>query len=333
MTFRELISRIQEISGQSSGGEFENLVKFAINATYQRILDTGLVPHEHREFSFSTVASTSQYGMPLYVRKVLNIEDATNRRSLWSTSVRQFDQGYAGNTDSANPTFSYPLGTRGVEKFPAADGALTLVSDSTADDGGNFKVRVTGFNASGVLVTELVTMNGTTAVSTTNSYDSTLGVERLTKVPAASITFTGNITAKDSSGNTIAVVPYWWDSPDYVWIEFHPIPSAAVTYTLRVEMRKPPLLNDGDWPEFDQEFHDLLVWGTTQDLLISFGKGDVADRHRLTFTERLQEFRREKDSQPNMVWVFSDVQSATGITNRPRRPWIPGVDVGLGSAS
>ena len=326
MNYREVIDRVLALSAQGSGGAFEELVKFGVNATYMRILDTGLVPHEHREFAFSTVASTSQYGLPLYVRKVLNIEDPDNDRSLWETSARQFDHSYAGSSSSGDPIQSYSLGTRGVQAFPASDGTLTLVSDSNVDDGGNFLVRVTGFNTAGVLVTEQVTMDGTSNVTTANSYDSTLGVERITKEPASGFAFTGNVTVKDDDANTISVIPFWWDSPDYEWIEFQPVPGSAITYTLRVEMRKPPLINDGDWPEFDQEFHDMLVWGTTQDILPAFGKGDVAATHRFSFDNRMAEFKREKDSTPNAVWTFSNVQSRVGIANRPHRPLIPGVD-------
>ncbi|MAH51569.1 hypothetical protein CMI37_37480 [Candidatus Pacearchaeota archaeon] len=333
MNFGEIVDRVLDLSGQGSGGAFEKLVKFGINAAYLRVLDTGLIPHEHREFTLASVADTSQYGLPLYVRKVLNLEDPTNDISLWTTSARQYDQSYPGTSDSGTPRLSYSLGTRGVEKFPASDGTLSLVSDDTGDDGSNYKVRVTGFNTSGVLVTEQVTMDGTTAATTTNSYDSTLGIERIAKEPAEGITFSGNITVKDDDSNTISIVPIWWDSPDYVWIEFHPIPSAVITYTVRVEMRKPPLVNDGDWPEFDQEFHDLLVWGTTQELLPAFGKSPVADRHRASFDQRLKDFRREKDATPNAVWTFSNVQNRAGYGQRPHRPLIPGVDVGLGTAT
>ena len=328
-TFREILTDVLAYSGQARGGAFEVLVKDQVNFAYRRILDSGKVPHEQREFSLTSVASTSKYGLPLYVRKVLNIEDPTTPRFVFMNTARDFDKRNPGATDSSTPASAYPFGVRGVQKYPASDGTLTLVSDSIADAGNDFKMRITGFNTSGVLVTELRSMNGTTDVTTTTSWDSTLGIERITKVPSTGFTFTGNVTVKDDDANTISVIPVWWDSPDYQWIEFDPIPAAAITYNIRCEMRKPPLVNDSDWPEFNQDFHDLLIWGVTADLLPTLGKSGVADRHRATFETRMSEFTGDNNSQPASLYVFGNVQNRVQVRNRPLAPYIQGVDVGL----
>jgi hypothetical protein len=330
-TFREILTDVLAYSGQAKGGTFENLVKDQVNFVYRRVLDSGKVPHEHREFSLTSVAETSKYGLPMYVRKVLNIEDPTTPRFVFMSTAREFDKRNPGSTDSSTPASAYPYGVRGVQKYPSANGVLAVESDSTADAGVNFKLRITGFNSSGILVTELVTMNGTTAVNTTTSWDSTLGIERVTKVPATGFTFTGNVTVKDAAANTISVIPVWWDSPDYQWIEFDPIPAAAITYNIRCEMRKPPLVNDSDWPEFNQDFHDLLIWGVTADLLPTLGKSGVADRHRATFEARMSEFTGDNNSQPASLYVFGNVQNRVQIRNRPLAPYIQGVDIGLAS--
>ena len=330
-TFREILTDVLAYSGQAKGGAFETLVKDQVNFAYRRVLDSGKVPHEHREFSLTSVASTSKYGLPLYVRKVLNIEDPTTPRFVFMNTARDFDKRNPGSTDSSTPASAYPFGVRGVEKYPAGDGVLALTSDSPADAGSNFKVRITGFNTSGVLVTELVNMNGTNSVNTTTSWDSELGIERVTKVTATGFTFTGNVTVKDAAANTISVIPVWWDSPDYQWIEFDPIPAAAITYNIRCEMRKPPLVNDSDWPEFNQDFHDLLIWGVTADLLPTLGKSGVADRHRATFEARMSEFTGDNNSQPASLYVFGNVQNRVQVRNRPLAPYIQGVDVGLAS--
>jgi|TARA_Y100000310_G_scaffold65939_1_gene61374 hypothetical protein len=328
-TFREIITDVLAYSGQSRGGVFEALVKNQVNFAYRRVLDSGKVPHEHREFSLTSVADISKYGLPLYVRKVLNIEDPTTPRFVYMDTARGFDKRNPGATESTTPSSAYPYGARGVQKYPNSDGVLKYYSDSTADAGSSFKLRFTGFNTSGVLVTEEKALSGTASVDTATSWDSTLGIERITKVPAAGSTFTGNVTVTDDDDNVISVIPVWWDSPDYQWIEFDPIPAAAITYTIRCEMRKPPLVNDTDWPEFDQDFHDLLIWGVTQDLLPTLGKVGVADRHRATFESRMAEFTGDKNSQPASLYVFGNVQNRAGVRNRPLAPYIAGVDIGL----
>lgn len=330
-TFRVVVDDILAYAGQGSGGKFETLVKNNVNSVYRRILDSGVVPHEHREFSMASVVSTSQYGLPLYVKRVLNIEDPTTPRFVYMDTARAFDKRSPGSTDSSTPFSAYPLGVRGVEKFPASDGKLGFVSSDSGDTGTNYDIRVTGFNTAGVLVTELVQMTGTSKKETVNNYDSTLGIERIVKAPDSGFTFSGNITVTDDDSNTISVIPAFWTSPDYQWIEFDPIPAAVITYTIRCEMRKPPLVNDTDWPEFDQEYHDLLIWGVTQDLLPTLGKSGVGDRHRATFKDRMSAFIGNRDSQPASIFVFGNVQSRGERRNRPGAPYIEGVHVGLAS--
>ena len=333
MDYRAVKDAVLEFAAQGSGGKFEILVGQNINATYRDVLNSGPVPHEEREFSFASVAGQKQYGLPIYVRKVKNWLDNTNDKNLWKETTSGFDKKYPGNADSGDPSLVFPQGARGVQAYPESDGTLSLVSDNSADDGTSLKARVVGYNTAGVLVTELVTMDGTTPVTTTNSYDSTLGIERVVKSTAAGVSFAGNVTVSDSDANVLSIIPTWWDAPDYVWVQMHPIPSAAITYTMRTEMRKPPLVNDADWPEFDQEYHDLLVWGTTKDLLPTLGKGSVAAVHRKTYEDRMQQFKGETNPNNNTIFVFSNVQATVGLQNRPLRPMIPGVDIGLGNAS
>jgi len=333
MTFTDIVKTILDYAGQPTGSALETMVKVLVNGEYQRVLSAGNIPHESRVFTLTTVADTYQYGFPLYVKKVLNIEDPTNKKFVYYENARFFDKNYPGTTESGTPTFAFPLGVRGVQANPAADGVLSLVSDSSDDAGSNFKIRVTGYNTSGVLVTEQVTMNGTTEVNTSNSFDSTLGLERVVKEPATNSTFAGNITVTDSSGNTLLVMPVWWLSPDYQWVQFHPRCGSAVTYNVRSEMRKPPLVNDTDWPAFDSDYHMMLVFGVTKDLLPTFGKTSVADRHRDTYDEMMRALKASFPDEPSEFFTFSDVQSRSRRRQRPQRPLIEGVDYGLVTSS
>jgi len=329
MQFGDAVGAVLDYAGQGAGGAFEDHVRVLMNGVYRRVLDKGRVPNEEREFTLTTEEDTSQYGMPLYVRRVLNIEDPDTPRFVFVTTPRAFDKNYPGTTESGTPSMAYIMGVRGVQKQPASDGVLSLSSDSTVDAGSNYQVRVTGFNTAGVLVTEMVTLTGTTAVETSNSYDSTLGVERVVKAPASGFSFSGNVTVADSEDNTLSVIPVWWESPDYEWVEFHPIPDAEISYVVRAEMRKPPLVNDTDWPEFSEEYHMLLVFGVTMDLLPGLGMVEQADRHRDSFDELLKQMQESNQRRPANVLQFRDVQSMGGVRQRPLRPLILGVDFGL----
>jgi hypothetical protein len=329
--YKQIVEDILMYGGQPTGGEAETLVKNRINGVYYRVMDMVTTPSEEREFTLATVADKSQYGMPLWVKKILNIEDPTTPRVVAETTARAFDKVNPGSTASSVPHSFYVLQTKGTRAMPSTDGTLTVVSDAAGDAGVNYKVRVEGFDTSENLVSELITLNGTTPASSALSYDSVLGVERIVKAPASSITFAGTITLKDNAGNIIATVPLGWDSPDYLWIEFDPIPAGVITYTVRSEMRVPMMVNDFDWPKFETEFHDLLIWGVTQDLLVGWGKPAIAAAHRLTFKERLEELEGTANSAPAAIWVFGNVQSQIQFGQRPQRPLTKGADFGLAS--
>lgn len=323
--FRKLVDDGLDLLSQASGSDMETMLKTQINATYHQCLEAIRQDTQRREFSLTTVASTAAYGMPLYVREVLNIEDPDNNRSLYDIAARQFDTRFPGDTTSGTPLRAYPVGVVGVQRQPASTGLLTLLSSSTADSGSSYTVQVTGF-ASGVLVTESVQMSGTTAVTTTNTYDTTNGVQRVVKTPATGYTFAGSVTVKDDDANTLAVIPTWWDSPSYLWYEFHPIPSSAITYTVRAVMRKPDLVNDNDWPELPDEYHDLLLHGPVAALLPHVGKQGAANTHSAIFSRRYAEFTRQQGRRPARVRTFANVQAQIN-PNRPGRPLIPNVDI------
>ena len=329
MDYSGIKTQIIEFCGQQTGGTFEALVGMRVNGVYRRILSSGYIPHEQRVFSLTSVASKAEYGLPLYVKRVMNIEDPDTPRFIHSMSSYTFDKNRAGTTETGTPISSFSLGTRGVQVYPSADGIVSVESDAAGDTGSDYKVRLTGFNTSGVLISEQITVTGSTAVNSSNSYDSTLGVQRVVKEAATGLTFAGNITIKDAAENTLAVIPPWWDSPDYEWIRFDPIPGAAITYNIRCEMRKAPLLNAGDWPEIDQDYHDLLVFGVTKDLLPTLGKAETGMLHGRNYEDMRKEFEGMKNTDSIAIHTFADVQNHAHLSQRPHQPLIQGVHFGL----
>mgnify|MGYP003147540484 CR=1 FL=1 len=324
-TYKSIQTDVLNLMGGDTSGDDKTMVKASINRAYRRCLEEADLDHEHREFSLTTVASTSQYGMPLYVREVLNIEDDNNDRTIFSISALEYDTSYPGQGgDGGDPTRAYRFGTRGVEKQISTAETVRIESSSASDAGGNFKVRVTGFDASDRMLTETLQMNGTSAVTSTNTYAS---IERVTKLAATGSSWTGYLSLKGTtSGTTFAIIPLLWDSPDYQWWEFYPTPDTARTYVVRANMRKPDLLNDEDWPEMDTEFHSLLIWGAFAEIGPAIGKSNLSDRLERRFENGLSRLASGTQTEPNRVRVFADVQT---VANIPARPLIPGIDYGL----
>lgn len=318
-TFREIIDEILDLSSNDAGGEFEDMVKSAVNNTYRQILQRTNQETKRREFSLVTESGTSQYGMPLYVKKVLNIDDAVNQRSIYDISARTFDTQYAGNTDTGDPYRAYILGKFGVERQPSSASAVTVVSDSASDSTTSF-VTITGF-VSGQLQQETLTLNGTSSVAGSKSFTS---IERIVKHANSGITIAGTITATSNAGAiTLCVIPPQYKSPTHLWFEFHPIPTSALTYTVRADMRKPDLIADSDWPDIDEDFHSMIVWGAGAQVLPNAGKGPQADRMAADYQRSMGNISGSEDDTPNRIRTFSNVHI---VENYPRRPLIQGID-------
>jgi hypothetical protein len=327
MTFREIINDVLDKGSQGSGGDAEAMVKASVNNTYREVLSVTGTEHKKREFSLVTVASTSKYGLPLYVKSILNIEDSSNTKNIEEITSTDYDNLYPGNTDTGDPDWYYALGKFGIQKQPASTGALTFVSSSSSD-GDTRQITAVGEDTNSHLVREKKDMNGTTSVTTTQTFSS---VERIVKTYDDGVSsYSGTVTVKDSSANTIAVIPTWVDSPSYLWVEFYPIPDSAITYTVRAMAFKPDLVFDEDWPEIDEDFHNLLVFGACAEVLPAFGKAGYAAMLKSMYDDKLSSFQSLVDPRPNLVLQASDVHA--GSANLPRHPWIKGVHRSLADA-
>tara|TARA_R100000315_G_scaffold62430_1_gene43958 strand:+ start:3305 stop:4306 length:1002 start_codon:yes stop_codon:yes gene_type:complete len=332
MTFREIVDDVLDKGSQGSGGDAEAMVKSSVNNTYREVLSVTGTEHKKREFSLVTVASTSKYGLPLYVKSILNIEDSSNTKSVEEITSTDYDNLYPGNTDTGDPDWYYSLGKFGTQKLQAVAGGIKLSSSSSSDGSVTGEARyvtVVGTDYStGGLIREKSTMNGTSTVTTTQAFSS---VERIVKSYDDGVSsFSGSVTVKDSSDNTIALIPTWVDSPSYLWIEFYPIPDSVITYTVRAMAFKPDLVFDEDWPEIDEDFHNLLVYGACAEILPAFGKAGYASMMKSMYDDKLSSFQSLVDPRPNLVLQASDVHA--GSANLPRHPWIKGVHRSLADA-
>lgn len=336
-TFRDHITELLNLGSVGSGGEAESMVKSALQNADRRILGASNQLQRQREFSLTTVASTAQYGLPYGVKAILNIDDAANRRPITAMSAEEFNRRFAGRVEESDPTQYYDLGAYGAQKKPASTGAITVESSVATDDGSRY-VTVQFYDANGVLTREKLTLDGTTAVSTTASADpSQGGVYRIVKNTDAGYSITGNIIVKDSDGNVIARIPPMVTSPTYRWIEFDWIPSTARTYTILALQDVPPLVNDDDWPAFDENYHSLLTFIAGIQVLPSFGKQSLADRFQVNAfgpdgrSGLMGEFLANADPQLDVVVTLSNVTNRAN-TRLPHRQPIIGVDFGLVSS-
>tara|TARA_R110000744_G_scaffold86986_6_gene170024 strand:+ start:6881 stop:7870 length:990 start_codon:yes stop_codon:yes gene_type:complete len=294
MKYSEIYGALNDLASEEDGDDFETMAKLSIQLHYRELLSESNTDLERREYTFTTVSGIGKYGMPLYVADVLNIEDSRNDRPLELYGPTRFDREHSGSTQTAeDPQEASYHGEYGVQKQPVTAGAITVESSSVLDTGSDYQIIVHGM-VGGVDTREIIDFSGTTASSSTNSFDAesnAIGIRRLTLKQTNSVVFVGFVTVKDVDGNTLAVIPpYWGDSPSYQWWEFWPVPSAATTYIVRCLAHKPPMINDDDIPELPLDFHDLLIYGPQSILLAGKGKESSAAAAGRKYMERKKAF-------------------------------------------
>lgn len=196
MIYKELRDHVLDIAGEESGEDFEDMIKVTMNLLYFELLEEVQMDLEVREFTLTTAANKSKYGLPLYVRRILNIDDATATKRLEPISSSQFDREYAGTTATGNPDYYYPFGTLGVQRQPPIASTLKVVSSSTNDAGSNYLVYARGM-VSGVWTREEMELNGTSTVTSSNTFDAD-GMQRIILRTDSAKTILGNITVKDA---------------------------------------------------------------------------------------------------------------------------------------
>ena len=275
-----------------------------------------------------TAASTNgtnniEYGLPLYVKYDIFLEDPGTGLPVSEISQTEFNKSYISKNETGTPEVYLKTGKYGVQTQPSAEGGVITVVSSSASDSSTLHVTVTGF-LSGNRVSETVNLNGTSGVATTQTYDT---IEHIVKTNDDGYSWTGRVTVTDSGSNTLSVIPPWVTSPSYQWIRFHPIVDSARQYNLSAMAYKPDLVDDEDWPEFDEDFHDLLDLGACARILPLFGKTTYAEQMKEDFTGRMKEYLSLVDPKPNLIQQMANVQMGTATL--PRHPWISGVHRGL----
>jgi hypothetical protein len=317
-TFADLYGDLLNLGGQDSTGDALSISKRGINRAYRRILSLSGQVSSQREFALASVSGISQYGLGPYVKRILNIDDPSNTRQVGQITKADYDGLYPGTTTSGDPRNYYILGSFGVNAQPSSASALAFVSDASSDTG---KIRINGF-VSGVYTTEQITLNGTVAVASTKSYTT---VERITKLQETTTVHTGTVTVTSNSGGvTVVKLPFHMDSPTHLWVEFYPKPDSVITYTVRAEMNKPSLVNDGDWPDIDEDFHDAILYLAAGEVLPVFGQEGLGARLTEKGEDQIDALLGTRVSR-NLVRQFVDVTTSSSIT--PTRPLISGVDI------
>ena len=222
-----------------------------------------------RKTSFATVSGTGDYVMERDVNRIAFMRQTSSPVKLTQITDEQFFDAIPDPTDSGNPTIYRMWEIDGLSTRLAAADTLNLVS-SSASDGSSFTVTILGY-VSGRLVSEVYTMNGTSSVSGTTTFDAReIFVSKSGKT-------TGNITVtRNTGGATVLVLAPEDISPRFKIVTLYPTPGSAMTVYVEYYKYIRELANDSDVPEFHSQYHYVVRLGTLAKVYEYLGK--VADK-------------------------------------------------------
>jgi len=207
--------------------------------------------------TFSTVIGQKTYALHEEFHRPLYFRNRTTTKYLAEIPFRAIVESAGDWNRTTSPATSDQfmfLGHQGVSAQPAAASTVTIVSSSVSDTA--VTVIINGELATGLVVQETLTINGTTSVAGSTSFQNIIDVTKTgTWVGTLSVSLT-------TDAITVLSLPPAIQGKQYKTI-FIPDPvSVAEVIEYRFYRQPKPLVNDYDIPLIPAPHSGILVYDT-----------------------------------------------------------------------
>lgn len=196
------------------------------------------------EHTFTTTASTASYAFPSRLMKPLILFNTTNNKEVEPTHWR-VERGDIDRGDSGTPECYAMTYLRDVQNQPSSASTISVSSSSSSDtSANNHYLRLRGLDSNYIEIRETLSMNGTSTVTSSNTYLEVWTCRKATSESIADDTdnryFTNGQYTVTSNSAAVTLVKLSVDEPnrEFQWFRFYPIPDAADSYRLHF-LRKP----------------------------------------------------------------------------------------------
>lgn len=269
-------------------------VKDWVRTRYDRILRSFPWGELTRTYNLSVTASTRDYSLRYDLEQIIKIWDTTNGTELIEKSIQDhirftaINLEVSGNVQTGSPETYVDIGSKSVSALLSTADQVQVLSTSVSDVTPKI-IRITG-EVSGMLVSENLTLNGTSAVTSTNTYDS--GSELIVSAGTSDGTLSdlsGVVTVReqDTTSNVLAKLAPNERAPFYKWIRLSPTPAKAITAQIWYKRRWMPLRDDNDVPLIPCA--NEIVEGVIADALWEDGQEAAAQAKETKFTNSVTE--------------------------------------------
>lgn len=250
ITLKQIRDNIASATRETQVG---SLIDTFINLSLQQIHNYHTWTWLRRKQTFDTVASQEDYNLDEEVDRIAVLRQRTSPTRLVYVPDELFYklEPDPESTSASTPRYYRLWEETGFSTNLSSADTLIVVSSSTSD-GSAFTVRITGRDSNGLVVTETVTLNGTTNVTTSTSF----AASSLMSVSKSAVT-TGTITLSRTTGGTVLSRLAPNDvAPRFKRLSLFPIPSDVITMYLEYYERLRPLVNDTDIAQMNSQW----VW-------------------------------------------------------------------------
>jgi len=245
-TLLEMTNRVSN-KVQKSSAIFQSHIKEWIDEKYDEIWKKKLWKASIRakESGVSLVSADAFLILPKDVSEIIVIAERSDNKVLFQVDVKTLWVNFVDVIDNAGKPINYiPAGTVGFKGQPTSAETINVVSSAAGD---TTQVVRLWFLVNGEEVTETVTLNGTTAVTSSNTCDAS-GFLRASKDSNT----TGVITIEgNTSGTDFLVLAPEEFTAYHERIRLRHVPNAADTVSIYYKKRRIRFVNDQDIPEFD----------------------------------------------------------------------------------
>jgi len=182
-----------------------------------------------------TLSGTTPVPCTTYFNRIYKVSVSTAPATLYSVAITDITPTTFATIDAGDT-----VGT--ITAQPARP--VTIQGSSTADTSSVGLVRISGYDGDGIYIEESLTMNGATAVNSTNYFNS---IEQNAKSAVTTGVFT---VSSASPSRTLAKIAPTELEAQFIRIGLYPIPSEPINLFIRYKAipRKMVLDSDTFWP-------------------------------------------------------------------------------------
>lgn len=262
-----------------------------INDSYKDVMRRINWTAYNEDYSFT--ASSKDNVLPDDFNKPLKVWDNTNKIELVETSIPEEVKDGLSLIDQSGTSERYAILDRPVQSHPTSSSTLSIVSSSASDT--TQAVHVKGIS-SGVVLTESVTLTGTTPAVTTNEFTRIVSITK-------SATTTGKITITSNSGAvTVAVLgPSVIDYRVKI-MRLYASPASSIVIFCPYILKPVPLVNNYDVPLIDAA--DVIENGATAKAWRYKRQFAKAKDFDLEYEKGIVQLIWDKENSPNKIHMF-----------------------------